>query len=111
MLLNSWTTAWQQQDLSGYFAAYDPAFEPANGESHDAWQAQRQRAISNAREISLRWYDLVLVSQEADTALVEVWLGYDSATYKDSTLKQLRVQRNNGALHITAENNLRVDRR
>lgn len=109
-LLTTWLSAWEQKNLAGYFAAYAADFAPAN-QSRDAWQAQRQRSINNASDISIGWRDLTVEPQGDDGALVNVWFDYASATYRDSTQKQLLLRRSDGALRITAENNLRVERR
>ena len=110
-LLTEWTGAWQQHNLDGYFAAYSADFAPPSGLTTDSWRAQRQRSIGNASDISIRWRELTMESQDSDNAVFTVWLDYDSATYRDSTLKQLQVHRNGNQWQITAENNVRVEKR
>jgi hypothetical protein len=84
---------------------------PPSGLTTDSWRAQRQRLIGNASDISIRWRELTMESQDSDNAVFTVWLDYDSATYRDSTLKQLQVHRNGDQWQITAENNVRVEKR
>ena len=99
-LLNSWTTAWQQQDLDAYFAAYSAAFEPANGEDRGLWQRDRTRTIGKARNIRIQWHDLSWTSAADAAATAEIWLDYQAAGYGDSTRKQLLLRREDGSLRI-----------
>lgn len=110
-LLNSWTTAWQQQDLDAYCAAYSAAFEPANGEDRGRWQRDRTRTIDKARNIRIQWHDLSWTSAADAAATAEIWLDYQAAGYGDSTRKQLLLRREDGSLRIVSEQNLEIERR
>ena len=110
-LLTQWTSAWQQQQLPTYFAAYASDFVPANGTARERWQADRTRIIGNARDIRISWSELDWRVLDADSISVELALDYQAAGYRDVTRKRLRLRREADGLRIAEEQNLAVERR
>lgn len=109
-LVQDWISAWQAQDLAGYFASYHDNFEPRYHDSFAIWQRDRTRVISNAASIRLAMRDLTVVSQTPAQTEVQVWLDYSSPTYADSTLKKLVLATQNNRWLILEEINLQVVR-
>lgn len=107
-LLNLWVQNWQVQNLPGYFSSYGAAFMPESFDSRTAWEAERRRIISAARDVSVSWRELQFRERSDQSVVVELWLDYRSATYADRTLKELTLGFENGRAVILRERNLTV---
>ena len=51
--VSDWAAAWSSNDVERYLAAYDPAFQPADGGSRAEWEAQRRQRIAKPRKIAV----------------------------------------------------------
>jgi len=108
--LSAWLTAWQEQDLDGYFASYHELFVPTGHSTLLEWQESRRRNIAGRRGIHLEVFDLELISRTGHTAEVVFWLKYQSPTYSDETLKKLTLIQDGQRWLIHSETNLQVRR-
>ena len=104
----NWVNAWESQSLDAYFASYHPDFVPRNQDSVVAWKQNRERVIGRAQWIKLAMSDFEVVGQQGDTIEVQCWLGYESPTYRDKTLKKLLLREAEGVWLIVEEVNLEV---
>lgn len=103
-LLNAvrdWAKAWTNQDLDGYFAAYEPGFSGTEG-SAKAWQATRK-----ARIMSKSGIDITLSNVKMDVrgkeATVSFRQTYESGALKVSSQKRLEMVRTGGQWLIRKE--------
>lgn len=107
-LLNAWVENWQVQNLPGYFANYGAGFVPESLPSRDAWERERRRIISAARDVSIGWRELQIRARDEQSIVAEIWLDYSSSTYSDRTLKELTLGFEDGRAVILRERNLTV---
>ncbi len=105
-----WVDGWQRQDLSEYFAAYHPGFEPRYQDSVSQWRANRERVIGGAEWIRLELTEFEIVAELDGQVEVNFWLAYESPTYSDNTLKKLVLGTDGGDWLILEEVNLQVRR-
>ncbi|GAB5500410.1 MAG: hypothetical protein PsegKO_27210 [Pseudohongiellaceae bacterium] len=110
--VDAWLAEWQSQDLEGYFQRYHSQFQPRYQDSLGEWRQNRQRVIGNAEWIVLELTDFQVVEEVVDESAqgfeVHFWLGYESGSYQDRTLKKLVLVRENNAWRIIEEVNLDV---
>ena len=106
--IDTWLDAWAAQDMDGYFASYDTAFEPRYDATLNRWRRNRTRVITNAGSITLNLSEFSVVTEDESTVEVNFWLDYESPTYSDSTLKKLVLSKASGSWLILEEVNLRV---
>ena len=106
--VDEWLQAWQSQNLEAYFALYHSRFEPRYQDSVAQWRRNRQRVIGNAAWIELELTDYQVVEADAESTEVQFWLGYQSGSYQDRTLKKLVLARENNRWRIIEEVNLEV---
>ncbi|MFK7863583.1 MAG: AAA family ATPase [Pseudohongiellaceae bacterium] len=106
--IESWISAWQEQELGGYFASYSNNFEPRYESSVTRWRASRTRVIGNAEWIRLNLSEYEIIEQTLELAEIHFWLDYESPTYRDSTKKKLVLSNNDGEWTILEEINLQV---
>jgi hypothetical protein len=106
--VDSWVSAWQQQQLEGYFSSYSSEFEPRYESSVTHWRASRTRVTGNAQWIRLTLNEYEVIEELPDTIKVHFWLDYESPTYSDSTKKKPVLSRDSGDWTILEEINLQV---
>lgn len=99
-----WVGAWASRDLDRYLAFYSPDFRPSRGRDRRAWEKARRRVIGQARGIRIALEKLD-VQVEGDNATARFVQHYQSANYRDTTMKELRFQRQDGRWLIVAESN------
>ncbi len=104
--VNNWASAWAKQNVEGYLNAYVSGFQPLNGLSNTAWQAQRQQRLTKPTfiKVTLRNINTTLIN--ADTAKVTFNQTYQSNTFKDTSKKQILLTRINNAWRIKEERSL-----
>ena len=107
-VVDTWVSAWREQDLDAYFASYHGSFQPRYRDNVEAWRRYRQRVIGGAEWIRLQMRELRLVESSEDSVEVHFWLDYESPTYADQTLKKLVLARQDEAWLILEEINLEV---
>lgn len=103
-----WVAAWQSRSLDDYFQAYHSEFEPRYHDSVAAWHRNRERVIGNASGIRLELSDFEIISVSDQRVEVQFWLSYESASYRDETLKKLVLAREGEHWLILEEVNLEV---
>lgn len=97
----AWAKAWEQQNMTAYYAAYSNHFEPQEG-SLAAWKVERKERIVGKPSITLEVRDLkVAVQGERATASFRQY--YASGSFKATTRKTLRMQREGDKWRITRE--------
>jgi ketosteroid isomerase-like protein/protein involved in temperature-dependent protein secretion len=52
-VVDRWARAWSANDVAAYLAHYAPDFEPPQGLSRTAWEAQRRARIAKPRDIKV----------------------------------------------------------
>lgn len=107
-IVDDWVLAWQSRNLEAYFALYHSRFQPRYQDSVAQWRRNRQRVIGNAAWIALELTDFQVVEADPENIEVQFWLGYESGSYQDRTLKKLVLAREDNAWRIIEEVNLEV---
>ncbi|TSA56320.1 MAG: tetratricopeptide repeat protein [Methylophilaceae bacterium] len=92
--VNNWAYAWSAKNLDKYFASYASNFNPAKGESHKAWEAQRRERITKPAKISVELSNINITSNDSNNAKVHFKQSYrvgDKPIYTPKTLIMKRV--------------------
>lgn len=97
----AWASAWEQQNMNAYYAAYSNRFDP-QGMSLSAWKAERKKRIVGKPAISVKISDLK-ITVNGDRASASFRQQYSSGGYRASTNKTLRMQNEGGKWRITRE--------
>lgn len=97
----AWASAWEQQNMNAYYAAYSNRFDP-QGMSLSAWKAERKNRIVGKPAISVKISDLK-ITVNGDRASASFRQQYSSGGYRASTNKTLRMQNEGGKWRITRE--------
>ena len=97
-----WAAAWQNKNLSGYFAAYAPTFKPEKGMSLSAWKDQRRARISDKAKITVTVHALK-VQVDGDKATAHFRQHYVSGSLDFDGPKTLQLQREKGQWLIVRE--------
>ena len=99
--VTAWASAWEQQNMNAYYAAYSNRFDP-QGMSLSAWKAERKNRIVGKPAISVKISDLK-ITVNGDRASASFRQQYPSGGYRASTNKTLRMQYEGGKWRITRE--------
>lgn len=99
--VTAWASAWEQQNMNAYYAAYSNRFDP-QGMSLSAWKAERKNRIVGKPAISVKISDLK-ITVNGDRASASFRQQYSSGGYRASTNKTLRMQNEGGKWRITRE--------
>jgi len=98
-----WRAAWQARDLDGYFAAYSDRFRPPKRfASLDQWRRYKRRVILGKRFIRVR-LEKIEVALEGNRARVRFVQHYASDTYRNTTRKELLLEKEGDAWKIVEE--------
>lgn len=97
----AWAKAWEQQNINAYYAAYSPRFDP-QGSSLAAWKQERKDRIIGRDAITVAVRNLK-VTLDGDKATASFQQYYASGSYKATTRKTLRMQREGGQWRIVRE--------
>ncbi|WP_079416025.1 nuclear transport factor 2 family protein [Thiomonas intermedia] len=97
-----WAAAWQNKNLSGYFAAYATTFKPEKGMSLSAWKDQRRARISDKAKITVTVHALK-VQVDGDKATAHFRQHYVSGSLDFDGPKTLQLQREDGQWLIVRE--------
>ncbi len=106
--ITQWTTAWQAQDVDGFFSAYATQFTPDDKTSHKQWRKQRMIRIIRPLWITLNVDDIQIMNTSDQRIFSQFWLSYASPNYQDKTLKQLEWTQHDGRWVIATEQNIRL---
>ncbi|WP_312567124.1 tetratricopeptide repeat protein [Comamonas sp.] len=97
----AWAKAWEQQNITGYYAAYSNHFDPQGG-TLAAWKAERKDRIVGKPAITVEVRDLK-VSVHGERATANFRQYYAAGSYKATTRKTLRLQQEGDKWRITRE--------
>ena len=86
--LLGWANAWSRKDVKGYLAYYAGDFQPPNGLSRKAWEAERAQRIDKPGKLQVK-VDDIKVTFAGDKATVRFRQSYASATLKSSAGKTM----------------------
>ncbi len=87
-VLLSWANAWSRKDVKAYLAHYASDFQPPNGLSRKAWEAERAQRIDKPGKLQVK-VDDVKITLSGDKATVRFRQNYESATLKSSAGKTM----------------------
>lgn len=99
--VESWRSAWSEQDVDGYLAAYSRDYQPRNM-TRDAWLAQRRERLLAPASIQVTLSGLA-IDVSGDQASVGFRQRYRSDSYEDEVRKTLTLRPEDGAWRIVAE--------
>lgn len=100
--LVQWASAWAARDVDAYLDHYADDFQPPDGKTREAWQAQRRTRIGGAKEIEVTLSD-VAVAIDGDRAVVEFTQDYRSDSYRSTDRKRAVMTRSAGRWRIVEE--------
>ena len=83
-----WANAWSRKDVKGYLAYYAGDFQPPNGLTRKAWEAERAQRIDKPGKLQVK-VDDIKVTFAGDKATVRFRQSYASATLKSSAGKTM----------------------
>ncbi|MFQ5524796.1 MAG: TIGR02266 family protein [Thermoanaerobaculia bacterium] len=100
--LSDWSSAWSNQDVDGYLAAYSREFEPP-GTTRAAWQTLRRDRITEPRfiRVSIARLDIQRVQDNLVTASFSQ--SYRSDRFSDTVGKELQMVWEDGGWKIWRE--------
>jgi EAL domain-containing protein (putative c-di-GMP-specific phosphodiesterase class I) len=101
--VNSWARAWSDQRVADYLSSYARSFEPPNGLSRGAWEAQRRQRLLAPTSISVAIRDLEVTLPNPELARATFLQLYKSPTFGDETRKTLELVREDGDWKIAVE--------
>lgn len=87
--VNSWASAWANNDVDAYLARYAPGFKTPDGEPRKEWENERRARIAKPRKIEVRVEAPKVTFNEANRATVIFRQHYRSNTFKASASKTL----------------------
>ena len=86
--LQGWVSAWSQKDVKGYLNHYASDFQPPDGVSRTAWEAERTKRIDKPGKLQVT-VDDIKISVSGDKATAKFRQKYASATLKTATNKTM----------------------
>ncbi len=101
--VESWRSAWQDQRVNDYLAAYSKDFRPADGTSRDLWSAQRRERLAAPEFIRVTLAYLDEPRVDGATAEIRFLQSYESDTFQDRVTKTLRLTWEDGGWKILEE--------
>lgn len=102
--VQTWASAWSDQDVDGYLASYAPDFRPSNGASRASWNRYRRDRLTRPSFIQVDISDLSVDMRSATTATAVFSQHYRSDNYEDQVRKTLEMVRVDGRWQIQSEN-------
>ena len=97
----AWAKAWEEQNMTAYYAAYSPRFDP-QGPTLAEWKIDRKNRIVGKSEINVDMHNLK-VTVQGNRASASFRQNYTAGAYKASTRKTLRLQQEGEKWRITRE--------
>lgn len=100
--VQTWAAAWSQKNMTGYFKAYAPEFDPPGRLSRSEWEKERrERILPKTRiEVELRQLRIDQQGQEATVRFVQ---HYQADALKASSRKTLKLVKQQNRWLITQE--------
>lgn len=100
--VQTWATAWSNQDTKTYLAAYGAEFKTPNNQSRAAWEEERRQRIEGKRKISVALED-VQISLAGSQATVKFRQLYTAPGHKTRSRKTLVMSKTAGKWQIVQE--------
>lgn len=101
--IRAWASAWSNQDVDGYVAAYAQSFRPANGAPRATWVAYRRDRLTAPSFIEVEVSNIEVEMLGPDSARATFVQGYRSNTYQDRVSKTLTMTRGPAGWQIERE--------
>lgn len=100
--LNEWAKAWQNKDLTAYYAHYTPDFA---GEFADnkAWRKARQQKIKAGKQLKVEISDITVEPVNESAAKASFTQQYQSNLYRDTGKKHMELRLVDGRWLIASE--------
>ena len=106
-LVLDWAKAWSQKNVEGYIDFYSTDFTQGLS-SHPAWIEHRQKRINRAQDLIIDINDIQIRAITENRAIIEFKQLYQSRTFSDHVVKQLRLSLIDSEWKITDEQVLSV---
>ena len=100
--IEAWRAAWTARDVEPYLAAYAADFQPADGQTLDAWRTQRKDRLRKARGIRVE-IEQLSVDADGDRATARFMQRYRAGSVSDRVWKRLVLSRTPEGWKITEE--------
>jgi hypothetical protein len=98
-----WSRAWSAQDVAAYLRAYSASFQPPEGLTRAAWEAQRKERLQAPKYIRVELGPLQTTVLNNDYASVIFRQRYQSNRLKATTTKLLILTYENEQWRILQE--------
>ncbi len=105
-VVQSWATAWSNQDQGSYFSYYSSEYRPEPGQTQEEWRSMRRSRLTRPQWIKVILHDLQLHSVGKDLVHVKMKQRYSSNYYQDEIMKSLNLVKENGKWRILMERSL-----
>jgi len=89
--IDQWASAWADQDVDSYLAAYSVDFVPALGYDWDSWSSNRRERLLAPASIELGVSELEVVDTGLGRATARFVQSYSTPTYEDRVRKTLEM--------------------
>ena len=90
--IQSWASAWEKKDISTYISFYSKEYK-GNQNNRGAWEASRQHAFKNNKNISIKLSNIQTNQKGKNTVEVNFTQKYKSDGYTDTGIKELLVEK------------------
>ncbi|PLA74579.1 hypothetical protein CYQ88_05730 [Hydrogenovibrio sp. SC-1] len=91
--LETWRSAWSEQNLSVYLASYQSDYYDEDFQNRQAWEKNRQFSVKGPRYIQIQLQDISVVPIAKEVIQVQFWQAYESNRFKDRVRKKLLWQK------------------
>ncbi len=101
--IDNWLSAWSKKDVKVYLSYYARDFEPPQGQSRKAWEADRKQRVAKPGKIEVRRDKLTIALDSADKATARFRQDYSSVGFNASSNKTLVLVKRDGKWLIQEE--------
>jgi hypothetical protein len=101
--VRAWATAWADQRVDDYLASYADSFQPPDGQSREAWAADRRVRIERPRSVEVDVEAARVVELSGERVSVSFHQAYRSHTYSDRVRKTWLLVWQDGSWKIAEE--------
>ncbi len=102
-LVHEWAAAWSAKNSKKYLAFYGKEFKTPDGESRNAWEAQRQERIAKPKSIHVEIKDAKVKLIDDNHATVSFKQFYRASHLQTSASKTMELTKSNGRWFIVEE--------
>lgn len=106
--LEAWRMAWSNQNINGYFAAYDNDYQPeARFSSRQLWKDYKKKIIASKTYIRVTLNDVnVSIDKDSVFATVDFMQSFRSNNYNNDSNKRITFRFGNAGWKIFAEESI-----